>query len=97
MKKDTKKMIEIDSEWVLMNLTDNLLTDGDGLAIITIDKSNSSRVLIELALNSFNIEWDAYMLSTNQGMEIDYFFEIEDIKDLCPAFYEGLITDNNYV
>ncbi len=90
-------MIEIDPEWVLMILTDSWLTDGDGLAIITVDESNYSWVLIELALNSLNIEWDANLFSTIKGVEIDYFFEIEDIKDLCPAFYEGLITDKNYV
>jgi len=92
-------MIEIDPEWVLMILTDSWLTDGEGLAIITIDESNSSRFLIELALNSLNIEWDANLFSTIKRKEIDYFFEIEDIKDSCPVFYAELtlMEDNNYV
>jgi len=91
MKNKTRKMIEIDPEWVLMILTDSWLTDGDGLAIITINESNPSRFLIESALNSLNIEWDANLFSTIKGKEIDYFFEIEDIKDLCPVFYEELM------
>ena len=88
-------MIELTPEWILMNLIGNWVTDGNGLAIITIVKSNPSKAFIELALKSLKIGWKANMFSTNQGLEIDYLFEIEDIKDLCPVFYEKLWEDNN--
>ncbi len=88
-------MVEFTPEWVLMNLSDGWETDGNGIASIIIDESNSSKAWVELALISLDIEWDIVMFSSNQVIETEYVFEIEDIKDSCPEFYEKLVKANN--
>ena len=97
-------MIELTPEWVLMNLSDYWFTDGDGLAFISLYEINKSKTLIELALNTLDIEWEMDIqniecemdeASIDDLIEFLYVFEIEDIKDLCPEFYEKLVKDNN--
>ena len=94
MRKTRKKVIELTPEWILMNLSDNWFTDGDGLAFISLFESNSSKAWIALALDTLDIEWEMHEVSIDQEIEFDYLFEIEDIKDLCPEFYEILVKDN---
>jgi len=97
-------MIELTPEWVLMNLSDYWYTDGCGLAFISVFKINPSKALFELALNTLDIEWEMDTLYIEQEIDevpIDdlieflYVLEIEDIKDLCPEFYEKLVKDNS--
>ncbi len=87
-------MIELTPEWVLKNMSDHWFTDGEGFAIISTTKS-SSRAWVELALDTLDIEWEVEEVFYDEENHFQYVFDIEDVIEECPEFYEELIEDNS--
>ncbi len=88
-------MIELTPDWVLKNLSDHWYADGNGYAVISVVTENFSTAWIELALDTLDIEWEVGEHFIDGINYSDYVFDIEDIKEDCPEYYEELIEDNN--
>ena len=89
-------MIELTPEWVLKNLSDHWFALGEGYAVIAVSDEFSA-AWIELALDTLDIEWEVEEHFIDGVIYSQYDFDIEELKEECPEFYEELIEENKNV
>lgn len=83
------KPIEITPEWVLSELPQSLYADGNGT--VSLDTDNSSDASwIKLALNTLCIPFEEKEYGDGEMIFIDIEFNINDIKENCPALYKSM-------
>lgn len=90
------KLIKLTPEWVLEKLPHTHHADGDGnISVYTNDATNAN--LIELALDSLHINYEAYdYLNDNKDFGYGIDFRIEDIEEDCPSFYQYMKELNDW-
>lgn len=81
------KLIELNPEWVLTELSDSLYADGQGnMSVDTYTHYDAK--WIKLALNTLCINFHETEYGEGEMSFIDYEFRIDDIKINCPALYK---------
>lgn len=84
------KKIVLTPEWVLEKVSHTRYADGAGnISVYTGNATDAN--WIELALDSLNIEFEAYdYLNENSLIVFGFDFRVEDIINDCPIFYHRM-------
>ena len=91
------KLIELNPEWVLTELSGSLYADGSGNMSVGISTHNDA-MWIKLALNTLSINFQETEYGEGAMTFVDIEFRIDDIKINCPALYKKMMemdTKNN--
>lgn len=83
------KIIELNPEWVLSELTDSLYADGCGNISVGTSTPNDAK-WIKLALNTLSIPYQEHEFGEGDVTFTDIEFRIEDIKVECPNLYNRM-------
>ena len=83
------KLIDLNPEWVLSELSDSLYADGSGNISLGTSAHNDAK-WIKLALDTLDIPYKEHDFGESDVTFIDIEFSIEDIKEDCPTLYKKM-------
>jgi hypothetical protein len=83
------KLIELNPEWVLSELSHSLYADGYGNISIDSHTRNDAN-WIKLALNTLSIKFQETEFGEGDQTFIDIEFRIDDLKINCPTLYKKM-------
>jgi hypothetical protein len=84
------KLIELNPEWVLSELTDSLYADGCGNISVGTSTPNDAK-WIKLALNTLCIPYMENEFGEGDVTFTDIEFRVEDIKNECPTLHKRMV------
>lgn len=76
-------------DWILLNLTTGHTCDANNQASIVCVDNSSHPFICESIIRSF---YYIFVVDETENNRIQYFFNVDDIRDNCPETYAELIA-----